>query len=164
MSRLDPQSVLETVRALLRRNQIAFEEIEHPRVETSEEAAAARHMSVRQGAKSLLFKTDDRFGVFVLSGARALESRRIRKWLAARRTRFADLEELARLTGLEPGAVPPFGRPVFDLPIFADPSVLEPERIAFTAGLHTLSIVVASRDWQRVAKPEVFPFTREGRS
>ncbi len=153
--------VLEAVRTLLTDSGVPFEELEHAEVRTSEEAAAARGWPLERGAKALVFKVDGRFGVYVMSGSRSMQSRLVRHHLKARRTRFATPEELAELTGVEPGAVPPFGRPIFDLPLYADPSVLEQQKIGFTAGVRTLSILMASADWRAVARPEVFTFTRK---
>lgn len=157
MSRL----VLAAVRAYLADCGVPFEELEHAEVRTAEEAAAARGWPLERGAKSLVFKVDGRFGVYVMSGSRRLQSRLVRRHLGASRTRFATADELARLTELEPGAVPPFGRPIFDLPLYADPSVIEQERIGFTAGVRTLSILMSSADWRAAAQPEIFAFTRK---
>ncbi len=66
------------------------------------------------------------------------------------------------LTGLAPGCVPPFGRPVFDLPLFADSGVLARPRIAFSAASPTRSIVTATESWRALAEPDdVFAFTRD---
>ena len=53
--------VLSAVRARLTAREVPFEEIEHGEVRTAEEAAAARGLPLEQGAKSLVFKIDDRF-------------------------------------------------------------------------------------------------------
>lgn len=160
--RLNPiHEVLAAIRAHLSKCGVPFEEVEHASVRTAAEAAAVRGWPLERGAKALVFKVDGRFGVFVMSGDRSLASRLVRRHLGASRTRFATREELARLTGVEPGAVPPFGRPIFDLPLYADPSVLEQEEIGFTAGVRTRSILIASADWRRAAEPELFRFTRK---
>lgn len=44
--------------------------------------------------------------------------------------------------------------------LYADPSVLENEKIAFNAGSLTDSFIMASADWQRIAAPQVFAFTK----
>ena len=154
--------VLTAVRSLLAARGVPFEEIEHEEVRTARQAAAARGMALEQGAKSLLLKVDDRFAVFVLGGGSELRSRLLRRHLGAHRTRFADRDELLALTGVEPGAMPPFGRPIFDLPLYADTRLAEQERIGFTAGSRTRSFVVATRDWLDVARPDVFRFAGEG--
>lgn len=155
-----PPALLDAIRALLAEAECPFREIEHPAVRTAEEAAAVRGTPLAMGAKTILFKTDDRFRLFTFSAARELRSRLIRKELGVRRTRFATAAELRRLTGLSPGAVPPFGEPLLPFELCADPSLGEQEEIAFTPGVRDRSIVVASADWLRIARPRVFRFSR----
>lgn len=153
-------SLHRAIRDLLEARAIAFTEIEHPRVHTAEEAAAARDRPLEIGAKSIVLKTDDVFRLFVMSGAAAMRSRLIRKHLGVKRTRFASAEELVALTGVRPGCVPPFGEPILPLALYADPGLLTHETIAFTPGVHTASILLRSDDWASVARPEIFTFTR----
>lgn len=153
--------VLDSIRNLLDAAAVAYDVAEHVAVSTAEEAAAARGCPVEIGAKSIVLKTDDVFRLFVLSGGAPLRSRLIRRHLGVRRTRFASADELEQLTGLRPGAIPPFGRPILPLELYADPGLLEHEQIAFTPGVHTISIIMSSSDYQRLARPEIFAFSRE---
>lgn len=153
-----PTALLDSIRELLRAGGAAFEEVGHEPVFTSEEAAKVRGCPLAMGAKSIVFKVDREFHLFVTSAARTLRSRSIRRRLGARRTRFASPAELLELTGLAPGAVPPFGEPVLPLPLHADPFLLAQERIAFTPGVHDRTIFVDPADYLRIARPDVFPF------
>ena len=47
------------------------------------------------------------------------------------------------------------------LDLYADPSTVANEKIAFNAGSLTNSIVMATADWVRIAKPEVFEFAEK---
>ncbi len=156
--------VLEAIRKLLAEEGVPWQEVEHSPVASVEEAARARGLPERMGAKSIVMKTDGVFRLFVMSGALALRSRLIRQRLGVRRTRFATPEELLELTGVRPGAVPPFGEPILPLELYADPALLDNKRIAFTPGVATVSILLAAADWQRVARPVLFHFTRTGRA
>jgi Ala-tRNA(Pro) deacylase len=151
--------VLDQIRAWLTREGVRFREIHHAPTRTSEESAQARGEELRVGGKALLLKVDDDFRLFVLSADRKLDSAAIRERFGGRKIRFANPEELMRLTGLTPGSVPPFGEPILPLPLFADPSVFENERIAFNAGSLTDSIVMSIEDYRRLAVPEVFRFS-----
>ncbi len=154
------RSVLERIRELLTSHGLEFRELHHEPTRTSEDSARVRGEDLRIGGKALLIKVDDDFRLFVLSAARRVDSQAIRTHLNARRTRFATPEELAALTGLVPGAVPPFGRPILPFPLYVDPSVTDNERIAFNAGSLTDSMFLQVTDYLRVAKPQVFPFGR----
>lgn len=152
------ESVLDAVRTLLRDAGVAFREVHHEPTYTSEQSAAARGEDVRIGGKAILMKVDERFCLFVLSAARRIDSKAIKRHLKAGSLRFATPQELLELTGLVPGSVPPFGRPVLPFDLYVDPSVLENERIAFNAGSLTDSIALATADWRRVAGAEEFAF------
>ena len=107
----------------------------------------------------MLLKVGEQFRLFVLSAARKLDSQRIREHFGERKLRFATPEELLAMTGLVPGSVPPFGRPINDFDLFVDTSITENQIIAFNAGSLTTSIIMDSRDYLKVAKPEVFSFS-----
>jgi Ala-tRNA(Pro) deacylase len=149
---------LDKIRAWLLAEGVPFREVQHEPTRTSEDSARARGEELRIGGKALLLKVDDVFRLFVLSADRKLDSAAIKRHFGARKTRFATPEELADLTGLVPGSVPPFGQPLLPFPLYADLSVFENERIAFNAGSLTDSIVMATGDYRRLAAPEVFAF------
>ena len=146
---------------LLDASGIAYRTLRHEPTRTSEESAAVRGEPLKNGAKALVLKVDDTFRLFVLSAARRLDAGAIRRHFGARRSRFATADELMKMTGLVPGSVPPFGRPILDLDAFVDPSVLERERIAFNAGSLIDSVIMAAADYARAATFESFVFSRE---
>lgn len=154
------QSPYEKILAHLDEAGATYRVVEHRPVHTAAEAARARGTPLEIGAKAIVFKTDDVFRLFVLPAVRELSSRRIRRGLGVSRTRFASGEELAELTGLEPGCVPPFGAPLLPLELIADPPLVDLEEIAFTAARHDRSIVMAAADWRRVAAPRLVPCSR----
>jgi Ala-tRNA(Pro) deacylase len=152
--------VLHAIRDLLRREDISFREIQHAPTFTSEESAKARGEDVRFGGKALLMKTDQTFRLFVLSATLKIDSAAIKRHFQVKKLRFASADELRDLTGLVPGAVPPFGAPILPFELFADPSVFENDRIAFNAGSLTDSIILSTEDYRRTAKPAVFRFAQ----
>ncbi|NIM61312.1 MAG: hypothetical protein GTN89_01505 [Acidobacteria bacterium] len=154
-------SVLQAIRSFLDERGVPFREMSHAPTYTSREAAAARGEPLDVGGKAIVAKVGAEFAVFVLSGARRLDSRKICKHLGETRFRFASREELGDLTGLTPGCVPPFGRPVLPLPLYVDASVAANDRIAFNAGSHTVSMILDRDDYLEAARPaEVFDFSR----
>lgn len=147
-------TVLERVTAWLMAEGVAFRAVQHAPTRTSEESARARGEPLHIGGKALLVKCDDAFRLFVLSAALRFDSAAARALVAARKTRFATPEELLERTGLTPGSVPPFGRPILPFDLFVDESIVANERIAFNAGSLTDSIVMATGDYLRVARPQ----------
>ena len=150
--------VLSRIRQLLDSNGQSYREIEHAETYTSDQSAAARGEPLRIGAKALLLKIGNQFRLFVLPANRKLDSLKIKDFLQVRRTRFATAEELKSLTGLVPGSVPPFGRPILPFDLFVDPLILENDRVAFNAGSLTNSIILETTAYLKVAQPELFSF------
>ena len=157
---MDASPVLASILGLLEGNRIEHRVVEHGPTRTSEESAAARGESLEVGGKALLLKVGDSFGLFVLSAASKLDSGALKKHFKAKKTRFANCEELDELTGLEPGSVPPFGPPLFELPLYVDRALLANDRIAFNAGSLETSVVMGMQDYLALAKPEVIDFSK----
>jgi len=154
-------TVFESICEYLQRHQIPFRTVHHQPTMTSEESAKARGEDVKIGGKAIVMKIDDGFKVFVLSAALKVDSKKVRKLCNATSVRFASKEELASLTGLVPGSVPPFGKPFFDLDLYIDTSVLQNERIAFNAGSLTDSIIMKTTDYLSVAHGQVINFSQQ---
>lgn len=142
--------------ARLRQAGVAFAESEHAAVRTSEEAAAVRGAPLRSGAKALVLKSGDRFLLAVLPADRALDSRALRAAAGSRRIRFASREELLELTGLTPGAVPPFGS-LFGMETVCDPGLADNRLINFNAGSHRHSVQMSYADWAALEQPRIAP-------
>ncbi|MFM7072598.1 MAG: YbaK/EbsC family protein [Planctomycetota bacterium] len=147
-------SVLQAIRQLLVADGVEFRELEHEPTPTSEDSARVRGEPLSVGAKALLLKVDEAFVLFVLPADRKLDSAALKAALGAKKSRFATPEELLELTGLTPGSVPPFGRPLFPFDLWADSEVGKSHgRVAFNAGSLTHSIIMAASDWERLARP-----------
>lgn len=157
-----PDSILDAIRTWLTAEGLTFREVHHEPTFTSEESAKARGEALRTGGKALLMKCDERFALFVLPADRKVDSGVIRGELGCRKLRFASREELLEGTGLVPGSVPPFGRPILEYPLYVDAGIAANERIAFNAGSLTDSIILPAGDYLRLARPErVFAFAAD---
>ena len=150
-------SVFKRVEALLKQRGVGFEVLRHEPVYTSEEAARARGTPLASGAKALVCKGGDEFVMFVLPADRKLASKAVRRARGWRSLRFANREEVAELTGLAPGSIPPFGS-LFGLPTLCDERLGENERINFNAGAHTISVSLRFADYVQAEKPELGRF------
>ena len=146
-------AVLKRLREHLDAVGVSYREIAHPATRTSEESAVARGESLRIGGKALLIKCGEDFRLFVLPADRKFDSTRVKKQLGVKKMRFATPEELAALTGLVPGSVPPYGHPVLPFALTADESLLANPRIAFNAGSLTTSFIMSMEDYRLTAQP-----------
>ena len=143
------------IEEMLRAKQIAYETLRHKPVTTSAEAAAVRGVPLSSGAKALICKCDKELVLFVVPADRRLASKEVRRQAGYRKLRFASPEEVWELTGLRPGAIPPFGS-LFGLSTFCDPALGENERINFNAGDHAVSISMRYADYIAAEQPNLF--------
>jgi prolyl-tRNA editing enzyme YbaK/EbsC (Cys-tRNA(Pro) deacylase) len=144
---------LDRLRQFLASQGVVFREVHHEVTRTSAESARARGEELRVGGKALVVKADDTYHLCVLPADCKLNSAAVKTVLGARKIRFASGEELLELTGLVPGSVPPFGRPILPFQLFADVRLIDNDRIAFNAGSLTTSFVLPMADYVRVAQP-----------
>lgn len=149
--------VFERLAAFLEEHGVDFTALRHAPVATSEEAARVRGTRLASGAKALLCKGEEGFVLFVMPADRRLSSRAVRRRWRWKNWRFATRAELAEVTGLVPGAVPPFGS-LFGVPTCCDEALLEQEEINFNAGARDVSVRMACADWVAVERPEIGPF------
>ncbi len=159
---MTPSPIFQSICQALDGAGISYRAVHHEPTYTSEESAKARGEDVRIGGKALLVKTGDNFRLFVLSAALKLDSSALKTRFGIKKIRFATPQELAELTGLVPGSVPPFGRPILPFDLFVDESIAKNERIAFNAGSLTDSIIMQTADYLKIAGPKIFPFSSNG--
>ena len=150
--------------ALLNEREIEYLLREHEATPTSEDSARIRGESLSSGAKAIVYKIQNEFSLFVFAADRKMDPKKIKSHFKslgkrAKKTRFANVEELKEMTGLVPGSVPPFGRPILQFDLYVDPSLLENEKISFNAGSLKHSITMQLEDYIKVSNPEIFDFT-----
>jgi Ala-tRNA(Pro) deacylase len=151
-------SVFGRIEQLLHQHGVQFDVLRHAPVYTSAEAAAVRGTVLASGAKALVCKADAGWVMFVLPADRKLASKQVRKARGWKGVRFADRQEVLDLTGLAPGAIPPFGS-LFGLPTLCDRALAEHARINFNAGDHSISVAMKYDDYLAVERPEVGEFS-----
>ncbi|UCB46511.1 MAG: hypothetical protein JSV25_03545 [Spirochaetota bacterium] len=152
--------MLDKIKSLLDAQGVEYREVHHAPTRTSEEAADARGEDLSIGGKALVVKIDDSFRLFVLSASKRIDSAKVKRYFRAKKIRFATEQELGVLTDLVPGSVPPFGKPLFALELYVDRTIVNNEKIAFNAGSLTDSIIMRVKDYVRIAKPEIFDFSK----
>lgn len=138
----------------------------HQPSKTSEESMEARHSASGErvtGAKALLIKMDvkdkpDVFAIIILPGFSKLDSKAMKKELKEhvpgfRSFRFATPEEMEqKARGMQPGKMPPFGRPIFpDIDLtFIDKALEEHKRIGFNVADFEKSIIMDMDDYLKI--------------
>jgi len=151
-------SLFERLEAWLKDRQVPFSVSRHEPVYTSEEAARVRGSPLSSGAKALIVKAGERFIMLVLPADRRLANKKLRAALGVKGSRFATKEEVAQLTGLEPGSIPPFGS-FFGLETHCDQALSQNESINFNAADHGISIQMKYTDYLAAESPRLAELT-----
>ncbi len=138
---------------------VAYEPYEHEAVRTSEEAARIRNTPLREGAKALVLYADDKPVMAVVPGDRKLDTKLFKATYQVNDLRMATPEEVEKVTNVQIGAVPPFGH-IFGIPIYVDAAIRENSSVSYNAGMHTRSVRMAEKDYEKVAKPIVGAFSK----
>lgn len=152
---------------LLRSRGATFGTQRHAPTRTSEESAAVRGVPLASGAKAMLMKAAKELphgGVFILavmSAEKTANWPKLRKIVDAPKLAMASVEDVQRVTGCIPGAVPPFGSLFPGTRTFVDRSVVaQGPEINFNAGLRTESVLHLSvAEYLAIEKPFVCDFT-----
>jgi Ala-tRNA(Pro) deacylase len=150
--------VFDRLHERLQQSGVPFTVLRHSPVFTSEQAAAIRGTSLASGAKALILKAQEHFVLAVLPADRKLDSRLARAALQVKGLRFANREEVEQLTGLQPGAIPPFGS-LFGLATYCDPALADNPTINFNAGDHAISVQMPCAAYLDLEKPQMFPLS-----
>lgn len=153
--------MFEEIKNWLEVQNISFDVIHHEPTLTSVQSAKARGEDLSIGGKALIMKVGNDFKIFVLSASKKIDSNAIKNQFCVKKLRFVNSDELKKLTGLTSGAIPPFGRPIIDLNLYVDQSILNNQKIAFNAASLTNSIIMSTEDYLKVAGAEYFDFSMD---
>lgn len=153
-------SVLDRIKTLLAEHDITYQMTHHEATPTSEDSARVRGERLSSGAKAIVYKVQDEFYLFVLAADQRLDPKKIKAHFKnqgkrVKKTRFASKEELFEHTGLVPGSVPPFGKPILPYDLIIDASLNQNDYISFNAGSLTDSIKMRLDDYISVCGGEV---------
>ena len=147
------------IKKLLDDNNVKYKIIEHEHIVSAEEAARVRKEDISLSVKALLLKDDKGFLICGVSGNRKIDSKKLRKVLGTRDLRFATLEEVKEISGVERGAVAPFGN-LLGLRMFIDKNVLDHDYVVFSAGMHTKSIKMKTKDYIKLVNGKIEEFSK----
>ena len=138
---------------------IPYQLIDHLPTSTCEQSAAERGTDLLSGGKSILLKDKTGFRLFVISAAKSIDLKKVRRILSSQKLRLATEEELFRIAGVQKGAMPPIGRPLFPLDLYVDQSIVDNSVIAFNAGSLTKSLIISVDDYLKFSEPKRCEFS-----
>ena len=127
--------------AALKASGIAFEITEHGRVNSLEEAAAARGVEPRDIVKSLVVRiSQGRYAFALVSGDRQISWPKFRKVMGVSRVHMPDAQEAFDVTGFVRGTITPFGS-LTEMEVIVDEPILG-RKVSIGAGAHGVAATV----------------------
>lgn len=147
-----------SIRAYLDRAGRPYTTLTHPAAYTSQEEAAAAHVSGKRWAKTVVCFADDLPILAVLPAHFRVDLGRLKALVGAHRLRLAEEREMEPLyPECEPGAMPPLG-PLYGQRVFVERSLAADPEIVFDAGTHTDAVRMRYEDFAAIVHPAVGDF------
>ena len=133
MSLLDKESVLR-VKKLLKKYNESFDVILLSNsAKTANEAASSLNCEVGAIVKSLVFKTEKKFTLFLVAGDKKVSLNKIKKILNIKNAAMASAEEVKNVTGFSIGGVSPIGH-LNKIDVYIDNSLKRFQNLYAAAG------------------------------
>jgi Ala-tRNA(Pro) deacylase len=150
--------MVKRLQEFLDANGVKYEVKPHREAYTSQEIAAASHISGRTMAKVVMVKRGTGMVMTVLPAACKLGTDRLEKILGTSGVTIAREHEFAGLfPDCDTGAMPPFGN-LYGLEVFVDDEVAKNAQIVFQAGNHHELVIMSYADFDRLVQPKVAEF------
>lgn len=148
------------LKVLLDEKQIRYLTLHHSPAYTSQELAAATHISGRVWAKTVIVEANGKMAMAVLPATERVDLDALGRVLGAEVVRLAEEKAFkGRFPDCELGAMPPFGN-LFGMPVVVSTTLAEDPEIVFNAGSHQIAFEMAFEDFRGLVEPTIASFTR----
>jgi Ala-tRNA(Pro) deacylase len=146
---------VKKLKEFLDSHKVKYVSMTHSPAFTSQEIAAAAHISGKQLAKTVIVKIDGQLAMVVLPANDQINFAKLRDAAGAADVDLASESEFKdKFSGCEVGAMPPFGN-LYDMPVFASNQLGQQNHILFNAGSHSELMQVTFYDFERLVKPKM---------
>lgn len=145
---------VKMLKDFLENHKIKYVATTHSPAFTSQEIAAAAHVSGRQLAKTVIVKADGKFAMVVVPANSQINFAKLKESIGTMADLATESEFKDKFPGCEVGAMPPFGN-LYDMPVYVSNQISQQDHILFNAGSHSELMQVAYRDFERLVKPKV---------
>lgn len=151
-------AMVKRLQELLDSSGVKYEVTSHRGAYTSQEIAAACHVSGKAMAKVVMVKQGAGFVMAVLPAACKVGLDRLERIFGTPGITIAREHEFAGLfPDCDTGAMPPFGN-LYGLEVYVDEELAQHPRIAFQAGSHHELVTMSYADFSRLVQPKVAEF------
>ena len=143
----------------LEERKVAFEELHHREVFTTQEVAQSEHVSGHRVAKVVIAMADGHPVELVLPASRRVVLEQVRQLMGAKQVRLASEAEMDRIfVDVDTGAIPPL-RHWEGVEVIMDETMRVDGPIVIQGGTHRDTIQLDFNDWFEMVKPRVGAFS-----
>lgn len=146
---------VKKIKEFLDKHEIKYISMSHSPAFTSQEIAAAAHISGRELAKTVVVKIDGKLAMVVVPANHQVNFAKLRDATGAKAVDLASESEFKdKFSGCEVGAMPPFGS-LYDMPVYLSSMLGQQDHIVFNAGSHSELMQLSFPDFEKLVQPKV---------
>ncbi|EKD70259.1 MAG: hypothetical protein ACD_46C00583G0002 [uncultured bacterium] len=146
---------VKKLKEFLDSHKVKYVSMAHSPAFTSQEIAAAAHVSGKQLAKTVIIKVDGHLAMAVVPANDQVNFAKLREVTGDSSVDLAAESEFKdKFPGCEVGAMPPFGN-LYDMPVYVSSQLSHQDHIIFNAGSHSELMQLAYPEFERLVKPKV---------
>lgn len=145
---------VKALKEFLDKEKVKYLSMTHSPAFTSQEIAAAAHISGKELAKTVIVKAGGKFAMVVIPANSQVNFSKLRELVGAEVDLASESEFKDKFAGCEVGAMPPFGN-LYDMAVYVANDLGQHDQIVFNAGSHSELMQVAYRDFERLVQPKV---------
>lgn len=145
---------VKKLKEFLDRERVKYVSLSHSPAFTSQEIAAAAHISGKQLAKTVIVKVNGGLAMVVILANSQLNFDKLKTLTGQAVDLASEIEFKDKFAGCEVGAMPPFGN-LYDIPVYVSDQLSKQEQIIFNAGSHSELMQLSYADFERLVKPKV---------
>jgi Ala-tRNA(Pro) deacylase len=146
---------VKNLKTFLDSHHVKYVSMTHSPAFTSQEIAAAAHISGKQLAKTVIIKVEGQLAMVVLPAHDQVNFAKLKEAIGVTHIDLASESEFKdKFSGCEVGAMPPFGN-LYQMPVYLSSQLTQQDHILFNAGSHSELIEVSFHDFERLVKPKV---------
>lgn len=146
---------VKKLKEFLDSQKVKYVSMSHSPAFTSQEIAAAAHVSGRELAKTVIINMDGSMAMVVVPANDQVNFSSLREATGCKQADLASESAFKeKFPGCEVGAMPPFGN-LYEMPVFISADLSQQKNIIFNAGSHSELMKMAYADFEKLVKPKV---------
>ncbi|HSW71452.1 MAG TPA: YbaK/EbsC family protein [Gammaproteobacteria bacterium] len=146
---------VKALKEFLDSHKIKYISISHSPAFTSQEIAAAAHISGKHLAKTVIVKVNGNLAMVVLPAHEHVNFAALKQAAGVTNADLASESEFkSKFSECEVGAMPPFGN-LYEMPVYVYGDLAHQEHITFNAGSHSELVQLSYSDFSRLVHPKV---------